>query len=222
MADPHIHTFYPPCSYVAIDAAELTKDAKAELDELTANGDKLVASLHTHPFHTMAIPAFHAAYPATEKRRYIGCPRHLRKITKDAAGAEIKWSASFEDPAVLDSFSPDLEMRIPEGAEFVDPQPPSKNHFSNVFVFHPMSKTLTQDDTVLYFRDSSFVLKAVGKKQNTMEFHNTLTSVGLYKTKEAPLKFMAWFRKVSCVVEQARTCALTTMSLAVGSRRLGL
>mmetsp|Transcript_144827 Transcript_144827/g.204947 ORF Transcript_144827/g.204947 Transcript_144827/m.204947 type:complete len:313 (+) Transcript_144827:44-982(+) len=181
---------------VAIDAAKLSKAAKAELDELTANGDKLVACLNTHPFHTVAIPAFHAAYPATEKRRYIGCPRHIRKITEDAAGAKINWSANFLDADVLNAFSPDLEMRIPDGAEFDDPKPPSKNHFSNVFVFHPKSKTVVQDDTVMYIRDGSVVMRAAGLSPGTMKFHTTLTNCGLYKTKEAPLQFMSWFEKL--------------------------
>ena len=76
---------------MAIDASVLTPAAKKELDELTENGSKLVASLHTHPFHTLAIPAFHAAYPATADRKYYGCPRHLRSITKDTGGADIAW-----------------------------------------------------------------------------------------------------------------------------------
>jgi hypothetical protein len=181
---------------VSIDAAVLSTEAKAEFDELTANGDKLEACIHTHPFHTLAIPAFHTAYPSTETRRYIGCPRHLAKITEDTTGAKINWSGDFQNPDVLDSFTPDLEMRIPDGCEFVDPQPQKTNHLSNVFVFHPASKTVLCDDTVMYFRETGALLRLIGVKPYSMRFHRSLEGVGLYRTKEAPLQFGAWFRKV--------------------------
>lgn len=122
--------------FVSIDAATLTPEALAELNALTAGGTKLIACLHTHPFHTLAIPALHAEFPATETRRYFGCPRHLKVITEDSAGNTIAWSGDLNDPCVRQSFQPELEMRIPAGSEFVDPQPPTSNHFSNVFVFH--------------------------------------------------------------------------------------
>lgn len=123
--------------FVTIDAAVLTPAAKAELDELTSNGERLIAALHTHPFHTLAIPDFHAAYPASAARRYFGCPRHLAVITEDSAGATIPWAGDLNDPCARQTFLPDLEMRIPAGSEFIDPMPPTSNHFSNVFVFHP-------------------------------------------------------------------------------------
>eukprot|EP01043_Picozoa_sp_COSAG02_P067182 COSAG02_NODE_10703_length_1879_cov_2.104494_2_plen_216_part_00 len=126
--------------FVAIDAAVLTPEALAELNELTEDGTKLVASLHTHPFHTLAIPAFHAVFPATETRRYFGCPRHLHAITEDSAGNPIGWAGNLNDVCTRQSFLPDLDMRVPAGSEFIDPQPPTDNHFSNVFVFHPASK----------------------------------------------------------------------------------
>jgi hypothetical protein len=196
--------------FVAIDAAELTAAAKLELDALTEGGAKLVGCIMTHPFHTLAIPAFHAAYPATESRKYYGCkwqqqglrfaspcppplsaqpatsvmdavcgacgrpgptvsmparasvsslpplshppayrptylhptstclpaclhacyahslragPRHCRAILKDSAGAPIVWAGGdLNEPCVRRAFEPDIEMRIPAGAEFVDPQ----------------------------------------------------------------------------------------------------
>lgn len=126
--------------FVAIDAATLTPEALAELNELTEGGAKLVASLHTHPFHTLAIPAFHAVFPATDTRRYFGCPRHLQAITEDSAGNPIGWTGNLNDACTRQTFLPDLEMRVPAGSEFIDPQPPTDNHFSNVFVFHPASK----------------------------------------------------------------------------------
>ena len=51
-------------NFVAIDAAVLSPKAKLELDELTDGGEKLVGCIMTHPFHTLAIPDFHAAIGA--------------------------------------------------------------------------------------------------------------------------------------------------------------
>lgn len=168
--------------FVAIDAAALTPAAKAELDELTQNGEKLVASVHTHPYHTTYIPAFHAAYPAGPNRTYMGCPRHLKVITEDSGGAAIKWSGDLNESVVRDTFMPDIEMRVPAGAEFVDPQPANTNHFSCVFVFHPASKTVHIDDTVAYSPKPPLLLRAFGIKPSTMMFHNSISAAGLYPT----------------------------------------
>eukprot|EP01049_Picozoa_sp_SAG25_P006070 SAG25_NODE_438_length_8018_cov_7.819800_9_plen_234_part_00 len=86
--------------FVVIDAAELTPAAKTELDTLTSNGTKIVACVMTHPFHTVAIPALHALYPATETRRYLGCPRHLSQITTDATGSPIEWAGDLNEAEV--------------------------------------------------------------------------------------------------------------------------
>ena len=182
--------------FVAIDAAELTPDAKAELDELTGGGEKLVASVHTHPYHTLAIPAFHAAYPASPTRRYLGCPRHLGVVTKDTSGAAIEWSGDLNDCCVRDTFKPEIEMRLPAGSEFVDPQPPTSNHFSNVFVFHRASKTVVQDDTVVYIREPQLLMRVFGFGPYSMHFHASITGPGLYPTAEAPLQFIAWFQQL--------------------------
>eukprot|EP00038_Savillea_parva_P006057 m.161393 g.161393 ORF g.161393 m.161393 type:complete len:293 (-) comp12071_c0_seq1:140-1018(-) len=181
--------------YVAIDAVELPPAAKAELDELTSNGDKLVACIQTHPFHTLAIPSFHAAYPANDARKYIGCPRHLRKVTEDTTGAKIEWSGDLNEASVRAMFEPDLEMRIPAGGEFVDPRPAKTNHFSSVFVFHPTSKTVHVDDTVSYMEKPGFLVRRL-VSPHSMNFHPAMMKEGLYPTKEAPLQFIAWFNKM--------------------------
>lgn len=184
--------------FVSIDAAAFSPEAKEEFDRLTDNGERLVGCLHTHPFHTLAIPAFHAAYPATERRLYFGCPRHLRNITEDSSGAPIVWSGDLKECDAQKKFLPDLEMRIPAGAEFDDPKPPAHNHFSNVFVFHPASKVVVNDDTVMYFGEvEGFLFKYVLRiKPFTMKFHTSMMSVGLRPTPEAPLEFLAWFQKM--------------------------
>mmetsp|Transcript_39296 Transcript_39296/g.118196 ORF Transcript_39296/g.118196 Transcript_39296/m.118196 type:complete len:319 (-) Transcript_39296:225-1181(-) len=182
--------------FVAVDAAKLTPAAKVELDELTQGGEKLVACMHTHPYHTLAIPAFHTAYPASPTRRYLGCPRHLKVVTKDTSGAAIEWSGDLNDSCVRDTFMPEIEMRVPAGSEFIDPQPPTSNHFSNVFVFHRASKTVVQDDTIVYVRKPQLLMRVFGFGPYSMHFHTSISGPGLYPTAEAPLQFMAWFQKM--------------------------
>mmetsp|Transcript_1561 Transcript_1561/g.2793 ORF Transcript_1561/g.2793 Transcript_1561/m.2793 type:complete len:319 (-) Transcript_1561:317-1273(-) len=182
--------------FVSIDAVTLSSKAKSELDQLTQNGEKLVGCLHTHPFHTMAIPAFHAAYPGTDHRKYYGCPRHLKKIREDSSGAPITWAGDLNTCAARDRFLPDLEMRIPAGSEFVNPKPPNANHFSNVFVFHPASKVVVQDDTVTYIRKPLIVMRVLGLGPYSMHFHSSIKGPGLKPTPEAPLEFIAWFQKM--------------------------
>ena len=114
-------------------------------------------------------------------------------ITEDATGAQISWSGDLNDPCTRKVFEPDIEMRIPAGSEFVDPQPPTSNHFSNVFVFHPASKTVVQDDTVLYIRDAQLLMKIFGYRSYSMHFHPSMKGPGLHPTEAAPLEFLDWF-----------------------------
>ena len=44
-------------------------EAQKELDEITNHGETLVAVVNTHPFHTMGIQPFHAAYPGIPGQR---------------------------------------------------------------------------------------------------------------------------------------------------------
>eukprot|EP00037_Helgoeca_nana_P032502 m.414155 g.414155 ORF g.414155 m.414155 type:complete len:317 (-) comp29256_c0_seq1:157-1107(-) len=183
-------------TFVAIDAAELTPEARRELDVLTSNGEKLVASIHTHPFHTLAIPAFHAAYPVNAHRQYYGCPRHVKRITEDSNGSTIAWAGDLNECRVRRLFEPDLEMRLPTGSEFVNPQPAHTNHFSGVWVYHKASKTVVQDDTVVYIRKPGILLQMFGFPPFTMHFHPSLKGPGLYPTEEAPLDFFDWFQQM--------------------------
>mmetsp|Transcript_21164 Transcript_21164/g.34946 ORF Transcript_21164/g.34946 Transcript_21164/m.34946 type:complete len:154 (-) Transcript_21164:223-684(-) len=87
-------------------------------------------------------------------------------------------------------------MRIPAGSEFVDPKPELSNHFSNVFVYHVESKTVHNDDTILFSDNPGWLLKMLGFKDGTMMFHPSLKGPGLYPTKDAPLQFKAWLEQL--------------------------
>jgi len=185
---------------VAIDCVELWPEAKAEFDELTSNGTLLTAVLNTHPFHTIAIPKFHAMYPASESRRWFGCPRHLREKTKDSNDAPIEWHGDLEDKATRAVFEPEISMSIPCGAEFNNPKPPDRNHFSNVFVLHRASRTVHNDDCIIFleslsaFGPASLLMRFGGMKSKTLHFHMSMFGPGLYPTEEAPHAFKRWMK----------------------------
>ena len=42
-----------------------------------------------------------------------------------------------------------MPAEVPAGAEFAEPRPPHRNHFSNVFVLHRASRTVHNDDCVI-------------------------------------------------------------------------
>jgi CxxC motif-containing protein len=102
--------------FLVIDTVPLDDEGviKKEIDELTNNGQDMEAVVACHPFHTLAFRGFYAAYPNVP---YYGTPRHLRNIK------DIPWVGDVQ--TVLDKWAPEVQMRIPAGAEFVAPQPES-------------------------------------------------------------------------------------------------
>ncbi|CAF4418165.1 unnamed protein product [Rotaria magnacalcarata] len=141
--------------FLVIDTIELNDKLRQEINHLTDNGDKIEAVIGTHPFHTLSFPAFYESYP---NAAYYGTPRHLRRLT------HIPWIGNLHDCDVRKKWEPDVELRFPAGAEFINPQPESSNHFSSVFVYHRASATLHVDDTIIYAEKSNFLLKLFGYK----------------------------------------------------------
>ncbi|KAJ3320478.1 hypothetical protein HDU76_000297 [Blyttiomyces sp. JEL0837] len=175
--------------FLAIDTLDPTPQLKSEIDALTENGKLIDAVIATHPFHTMYCKAFYQAYPTP---KYYGTPRHLKGIK------EVLQAGDVNEESVRKLYEPEVEMRIPDGSEFVDPQPPSYNHFSNVFVFHKASKVIHVDDTIMFGDKPGFIQRLMGLTDGSMLFHPTMTSVGLQPTPEAPLQFQSWMRKLLC------------------------
>jgi len=173
--------------FLVIDAVTLTDQMKAEFDELTEKGTKIEAVLHTHPFHTLSIPAFYKAYPIPP---HYGCPRHLKNLT------DIKWAGNLNDCKIQSTWSPEVELSVPVGAEFVAPQPEKSNHFSCVFVYHKGSGTLHVDDTIMYSENPGFLLKLGGYKQGSLSWHPTIKGPGLLPNPEAPRQFKEWLENL--------------------------
>jgi len=170
--------------FLVLDTIPLTEQVKQSIDELTDNGTKIEAILGTHPFHTLSFPAFFKAYPNAP---FYGSPRHLKKLP------DIKWEGNLNDCKVRTKWEPEVQMRIPEGSEFVAPE--DGNHFSCVFVFHPSSRTLHVDDTIMYSINPGFLMRLGGFKHGDMCFHPSLKK-SFYPTAEAPYQFRDFLRSV--------------------------
>jgi len=174
--------------FVAFDTVPLDPELKQEIDNLTDQGRNLIAVVATHPFHTLAFPAFYSAYP---NPIYIGTPRHVKTVKG------IPWnSADVTSSEIQKRWSPEIEMRIPAGSEFNAPLPESSNHFNSLWVFHLASRTIHIDDTVMYFENPGKILKLAGKKNDLMEFHMSMAGPGLYSAPDAPGLFKSWAQSV--------------------------
>ncbi|CAF4534409.1 unnamed protein product [Rotaria sp. Silwood1] len=173
--------------FIILDTVEMNDHLRQQIDHLTNYGKNIKAVIGTHPFHTVSFPAFYQAYP---NAAYYGTPRHLRRLT------EIPWRGDLTDCNVRKKWEPEVEMRIPAGAEFVNPQPESSNHFISVFVYHRASRTLHVDDTIMYTEKPGFLLKLFGYNNGVMAFHPSIKSSGLYPTSYAPYLFRDWMRKM--------------------------
>jgi len=174
--------------YLVVDTVPLDDHLKEEIDNMTENGNLMEAVIATHPFHTLAFPAFYEAYPIVP---YYGTPRHLNKQP------DIPWAGSITEN--LTKWEPEVYMRIPAGSEFDNPLPENSNHFSSVWVFHPLAKTMHIDDTVMYYKNVSGLVGLVTKiagMSGTMEFHPSVKGPGLYPTPDAPNDFKRWVEEV--------------------------
>lgn len=87
-------------------------------------------------------------------------------------------------------------MRIPEGAEFKNPD--NSNHFSSVFILHKESRTIHDDDTLMYFDPGnlSCCLRLAGVTPQKLYFHPSLATGGLYKFQESASFFKLWVLKL--------------------------
>ncbi|CAF0977384.1 unnamed protein product [Rotaria sp. Silwood1] len=175
--------------FLIIDTIDMNDRLRQEIDNLTNHGENIEAVIGVHPFHTLSFAAFYQAYP---KAAYYGTPRHLRRLT------EIPWTGDLKDSTVRKKWEPDVEMRIPAGAEFINPQPESTNHFISVFVYHSPSQTLHVDDTIMYAEKPGFLFRLLGCKHGSIAFHPSIKTYGLHPTSDAPYVFRDWMRTVLC------------------------
>jgi hypothetical protein len=68
--------------FLVLDTVQLTPIAKADIDELTNNGELIDTVVATHPYHTIYFKDFQRNYP---NAKYYGTARHLEIFP------ELKW-----------------------------------------------------------------------------------------------------------------------------------
>ena len=159
-------------SFVLLDAYTLTGDVERKVMELTDGGRAVSAIANLHPFHTVHVKRSAAQFP---RAKLYGSSRHVQK----APG--LTWEPERVDsPEFAALFAPDLEFTIPRGVDFICAD--EAKHFSSVLAFHPASRTLHVDDTLMWMS-----VPIVGG----LVFHPTLKAV-LEKRPGAAADFRAW------------------------------
>ena len=158
--------------FVLLDAYTLTGAVEREVMALTEQGQAVEAILNLHPFHTIHTRAAARQFP---KARLYGTARHK------ARAPELSWEAPNTDsPALHALFADDLSFTVPRGVDFISDN--EGLHFASVLAFHPASRTLHVDDTLMW---STVPL------MSGLVFHPTLKSV-LERRPGAAADFRQW------------------------------
>lgn len=173
----------PTGKFLVVDTCDFSETDKRRIDELTENGNLIEAVIATHPFHTVFFPKFYKLYP---NAAYYGTPRHMKKI-------ELPWAGDLTKEENLNRWQDSgIQMRIADGGDINTPI--ESNHFSGIFVFHEESKTIHNDDTILYFENPGIVLRCLGHGHDSMQFWDL--KKGINHNHEAPLQFKSFIEKI--------------------------
>lgn len=164
--------------HLLLDGCKLAERAQRWLDDATDGGASLKAVLHLHPFHTVFVRKVHERYPNAP---LFGTKRHHLKAT------DLPWEElTTDDPALHERFAADLSFSVPSGVHFI---PDNDNlHFASVLAFHPRSRTLHVDDTLMAIR-MPWLLR--WWKEDVIRFHPTLKRV-LQEREGAANEFRVW------------------------------
>ncbi len=128
---------------------------------LTSNGDDLDAIINLHPFHTVHVEKAHEQYPDA---KLYGTQRHKSKFP------DLPWQRQLtESNACAKLFAADLEFSVPAGVDFISSN--ENLHFSSVLAYHPGSKTIHSDDTLMYLELPGLLGML---KTPQVQFHMTL------------------------------------------------
>ena len=187
--------------FVFLDSYTLSGSVLREVDQLTNDGKNVEAVLNLHPFHTIHVAWMHERYPNAS---HFGTARHLSEFR------ELKWQGSrMEDTKTHEIFSADLEFSVPRGVDFISDD--ENVHFSSVLAFHPASKTIHVDDTLMYIRLPS-LMRFIGLT-DAVSFHLTLAKA-LEKRPGAVQDFRQWVEELAGNWKTARhLCAAHTATL---------
>lgn len=174
-------------NFVLLDAYTLTGAIKEQVDTATDGGARLEAIINLHPFHTVHVENAHRQYP---EAKLYGTRRHLERFPHLPWQAERTESAQF---AAL--YADDFAFSVPAGVDFISSNP--HLHFSSVLAYHPRSRTIHSDDTLMYLPLPGPLGRVVRPR---VTFHITLSKT-LQKRPGAAQEFRAWAERL---VEQWR------------------
>ncbi|MCA9700869.1 MAG: hypothetical protein KC431_25305 [Myxococcales bacterium] len=164
-------------SFVILDSYLPSEPILQRILQRTEGGKAVSAILNLHPFHTVHVEPMAKRFP---KAKLYGTRRHV------ARAPQLKWEPIHtEDPELAPLFADDLEFSVPPGVDFIPSD--EKLHFSSVLAFHPASRTLHVDDTLL-----TNPLPLIG---GGVEFHMTFAKV-LQQRPGAAEEFRGWAREL--------------------------
>ena len=191
--------------FIFLDSYTLSGSVLREVDQLTNHGKNVVAVLNLHPFHTIHVNWMFERYPNAS---HFGTARHLSKFP------DLNWQPTCtEDPATHAIFAKDFEFSVPRGVDYISED--ENVHFSSVLAYHPSSRTIHVDDTLMYIR-LPLLMRFFGLP-DALSFHPTLAKV-LEKREGAVQDFRNWFEELAENWQSVENlCAAHTASLVAQS-----
>ena len=129
--------------------------------------------------------------------RLYGTLRHKNKWPN------LPWeSGLIEDPETQAQFSDTLQFSVPQGVDLI----PSNEavHFSSVLAYHPDTKTIHVDDTLMFIPTPA-AAAIIGFKEGTVQLHPTL-GLALQSRKGASEDLREWVRKIAAEWPAANLC----------------
>lgn len=164
--------------FVFLDSYTLDDDTRRWVMDLTGQGARVEAIINLHPFHTVHCARMHRDFPAA---KLYGSSRHV------ARAPDLPWQSLHSDDTALHAlFADDLQFSIPRGVDFISRD--EKVHFSSVLAYHPASRSLHSDDTLMYLKVGGPLGRLIPQR---VGFHPTLAQA-LEKRAGAAADFRAW------------------------------
>lgn len=165
--------------FVFLDTCDLSAEVAAKIDTLTNGGKDIKAIINLHPFHTVYVGRLHERYP---RALLYGTARHV------ARAPTLPWQPELTESAQMQSlFAEDFEFSVPKGVDFISNN--ENIHFSSVLVYHPASKTIHVDDTLMFSKLPG-VMNLIGMS-DVLNFHPTL-AMALEQRASAADDFESW------------------------------
>ncbi|MEO5628636.1 MAG: hypothetical protein ABIQ62_02560, partial [Thermomonas sp.] len=123
--------------FVVIDGCGLDASQRASVMALTDDGERVVAVMNVHPFHTLHVEATHRLFPGATLH---GTARHHRKAPS------LPWSAvPLEDWKGDHPLADLFDLSVPDGVDFVSAD--DRVHVASVLVRHRQTGIVHVDDT---------------------------------------------------------------------------